>query len=486
MGAPRLLTTLVHPAPPPSRPSPHPGAGPARLLILSLALALLAGPLAAGAVNATGGAISQVNLSVDAVSDRWYLFYGSANGSALASLNLSNLSSSSALDLGPTYSQYLISNVANPFASTNFSAADLNALDSLFDLGGTHSAAVVFNDTATFEILSNSSGLSQANLSLPALLLPGYSGSTLLPDAFRVGAMQSANNTFIFVVPLSSGRLGTDNRSYQYQFALPFSLARDNRFYVFTIPSPAAPNESQAPAAPSGGSGPAYVDFSWTYSDGTLSVHTLPGASVTVVDPLGETLTVVADRQGNAAFPAKPGLRYTIKLSLPGRTVTYGSSDIPLPDQSVSLPPVSSPPGPCQDEVRIERTARATMLCICSDCYEMDSSLDSDLERLVDITCEGDTCRLVGTDREAFVKRNNLRKLLPPVPARPAAAERPLDIGSLLDSLGQRLAGAFGSTDGTWPEQGRNAVVVLAALAVGAFVVYGLYFRPPKYVGGYD
>lgn len=466
----------------------------ATLLIL---LAFCAG-LQADSASAHGGNISQIGLTISGYTDRWHLFYGNTsntsntNATLLLNSSVANDSSDSSrlLTLSSTYKIYLISDSPNPFNGTLMSP-NQTAFDDKYGLPSNNSVSLVFNDSSSFAIYNTATGSLSANLTLPTLYLAGGSD----PMAFSEGLAQvNGSSSFVFVVPIANTS-GFDNRTFDFEFALPYVLLSSSTFYVFSVLSPSTAAASTASSS-SGGTGASQPPSSQLSFDGrTLTIRTAPGASVVLHDSLGKVYNFVADAGGivRAALPS--GTRYTLTISSGGGLSSLDSIFLPSP---VYVPPPAQPaaaPGqsggtsPATPAVTVDRTPEGIRLCSGGECYIQPSG-SWGVEPLTELSCSGSICRFVGTNTSEFVKRQGFTpvgvSITPGLAV--AVAPSPANIARALQSIGTYLSAQFGSPlsdagpRANWPMTATLAVL----LGAGAILILFHPLSQQKPRGGYD
>lgn len=446
-----------------------------------------------GAVNATGGYITPINFFINQTSDRWFFFYGSSSAGYLSNqtlaLNSSYLNDSSdntrLLSLGSTYQYYLISSVPNPFNDT-FAVPDLSGLDTYYDLFGLSVSSMLFNDTADYHLPAFSHESQGATLTLPTTYLPGYydNGSSN-PNAFYEGVTQ-VNSSYLFVVPVNPGH-GFDNRTFDYQFVLPYSILSTNTFYIFSIVGPA--NSSN----PHNTNVPLQVPYRWSFSNPTLTIFTVSGASVILHDQLGKAYDAVAGNNGQAQFSLPLGW-YSLYISASGyQSITdnlYLQAPF-IPTAPVNPNPNNNPFGstPKNDNLNVYQTPQGLVLCEGSDCFLSPGNLS--LASLTELSCTGSICRLTAGNITFFLQKYKFQKtghvtvpneLAPPAPF-PSITE-------MLSQFGPALSAELGGVDAT-----ANKPLFIALLLCVSSVALGLtlLYRPavpngpggPKRRGGY-
>ncbi|MFH1306572.1 MAG: hypothetical protein ABIH83_02865 [Candidatus Micrarchaeota archaeon] len=440
-----------------------------------------------GTVSAQGGNITSIQItSFSQHSDRWYAFYGSANSSAgnatfsLSSNIVGNTTDATRLmNFTQTYHYYFISDDSSPF-SGNYSVPTLSAFDSHFSLTGAESSSYVFNETTSFAIYTDSAGSTTA-LSLPTLYLAGqYANGTENPQAFKQGIVQRGSS-YLFIVPSSSAK-GFDGRTFDYEFALPYSISSSNTFYLFAVTAPvtSVPTTGGDIVLP-------LISFTWSYDSKNLRIETESGATISMYNELGSSFYGTANSGGVYTTAAPSGFKYYISVSKSG----FRSADT-----SIYIPPpvhiIQQGPGPGEGqgaegrkEVFVGEREGKAMICIDEECYESDVLEAGSVELLVDLSCTGDVCHFVGTTEDVFKEKYGLRQI--PVKRPKREPTSPVaDVGVFFDTLGYELSSSLGSV-ATWPERDRNfflySFVFFAAVA--AFAYYFGVKGKKKWQGGY-
>ncbi|PIT84158.1 hypothetical protein COU37_04825 [Candidatus Micrarchaeota archaeon CG10_big_fil_rev_8_21_14_0_10_45_29] len=460
------------------------------LIIAQLAFANITSNTSA---DAWGGNITQVSFTLNQTSNRWFVFYGYSNGSS-TSLTLSSSmiydssDSSHLLNLPSTYSYYIISDESSPFDG-NYSTPDLGSIDSHFNLRNYESSSHVFDSTANFSVY-NSSNDTTVTLSLPTAYFAGKSnGGSTNWQAFRQGIVLKGTS-ILFIVP-SSSATGFDGRTFDFEFALPYDQFGGNSFYIFTI---AAPYEPPPTLLSTGGDTPlGSLGFSWAYDGKILTIHTTPGASITLRDSLGASFSPQSESGGDYKFEVPAGFKYYAYLSKSGYDRLDTSLYISLPvkttgEKEKEDKEKEKPTGEeGETDVTIEQTPSGTIICIGNDCYESEFAEIAKVQELQELSCYGSICKLVGIDGAAFVEKYSLTKS-PYQSTRRGESAAALDISKMFSDFGYEVSAGLGSVT-AWPEKERGFFFYsFVFFAIAALFVYLFRQNFSRHAsgGGYD
>ncbi len=453
---------------------------PAFCLLLLAAFASAQATNSTAAVNATGGYITPVDFFTNQTSDQWFLFYGNStsqgsNQTLRLSNNLINDSSDNArlLSFSTTYVNYLVSDSASPF-NGSFTTPNLTDFDARYNLSNLSSASNLFNETATYSLLSLT-GTPAGTLSLPTVYMPGYAtNGTYDAHAFSE-ALTQIGSAYIFVVPVSTKK-GFDNRTYDFELVLPYYVGTNTTFSIFTIVAPAAASSD------TGGSQTALppVGYSWSFDGSSLVIHTEPGAAIVLHDQLGKVYNAVADSGGTIAFSLPPG-QYSLRLQASNYQTTMENlyiqpaTFVPPPPQAT--PPTSPPPGAAPaPPVTFQQTPQGTVMCIGPECYIAPSTSITSLQTLSELSCSGSICRFVGDNQSAFAQKYNFHptgSLV--VPSRLGSPAPAPDLANLLSQIGPALSEQLGGANTL---QSKPMAILLIVSLVAAAMVLVLVYHP--------
>ncbi len=344
----------------------------------------------------------------------------------------------------------------------------MSDLDSHFRLPGIESASTVFNDTSSF-VLTTTAGAAAGTLDLPTLYIPGANST----QAFREGIVQ-AGSSFIFVIPRVPA-VGLDNKSYDYQFFLPYyDSGGPQTFYTFSVVLPAT-------ATAASGTSLQPLNYNWAYHDGQLDLSTEPAATLVLVSELGKSYTFRADQAGQILALLAPG-RYTMQISKIGFISMTDNLYIPAATTPLPPQPQEKPAPPQVPTVTVTPTPDGNLICFGADCYLQEAGGEGSLQALTELSCTGSICRLVGVNQTLFVQKHGLKPYLSS-PRANTGAGGPLNFTRMLGDLGRGLTQQFGPA-----QTGNSGIPVLFAIAALIGGAAFLYFRgggrPRR--GGYD
>ena len=443
--------------------------------------------------DSEGGNITPVNLTFEQNAYQWYVFWGNENNStsnsvfSISNITISNISNSTRLlSFPPTYEYYVISDVSNPFSSSNYSSISFSQLDSHFGLSTDESSSYVFDSTSSFRVYSNSQG-NYTDILLPTVYFPGnYSNGTSYAHAFKQGAAKIDSNP-VFLVPKSEYS-GIDGADIDYQFALPYSESSSNTFYLFSVSDQNAPPPAQIPPpAIQSGSGTPTASLSWEYDGVSLTVITESYADVIARDQLGSSYSGKASSYGKFNFRAVAGFKYYLSVSKEGFNPSYTTLYIPTPTILTGEKMNDTSGAQTSDIFLIENPFSGTIICIGLDCYapESGSILDS-AELLSELSCTGSICRFVGTTQVEFVQKYKLKKIpitfTAPRPGSPSV----FDLSHFMQTLSLQVSSALGDQPAIVQRERNLFLYAFTFFAILAVVISSMHITGrKKVIGGY-
>lgn len=399
-------------------------------------------------VEAFGGNITPVNLSILQTTPWWQIFYGNASNIQLTNFTSSNQSSSFISLSSNTTDYYLISD--SPIIEGNFSIPTFEELDEHFGLFGHSSFQYIFDNTSKFFL---NSGKNIEEFVLPTLFLAGLTENGSINNfSFREGIIKKGNS-YVFVVPINRSK-ALDGNYYDYIFALPTKL-EGITYYVFLNVI------SKDKEIDSAGSIIDFVPLSWSYDGQKLTIFTKPNSQIIVFDELGSLVQGTSNNDGFYVLDVIPGSKYYIKVKKEGYRDSELVLYIPLPQiiQNISEEqkeaPVIKPEQVLEEELKIEgeqkvyiQTSGGSVISICFDkeCYSTTFASTQEIEKLSELSCIGQFCKLVGISKTEFINKYNLKFVESKIPTQQNQSNFLLDYNKFFESLGYELSRSLGTT----------------------------------------
>lgn len=453
------------------------------ILLILLAISMLSAIMHCTPVDGKGGEITEITISTEQDSDRWFAFYGLINWSTTWSprLNITSDIAANATDetrylhLPKTYQYYLVSDKPNPFSSTDYVSPNLTLFDQRHNLSGVNSVSFLFENSSDFTLVNTY--FDRPTYTLPTIYLNGQDADgDIDEDLFRQGLIQ-LEDAFLFVVPTGTKK-GFDGRNYDFQMVLPYSIYTDNTYYIFGFIEPVDPRGSSE--------GNPTIQFDWQYDGTYLHVYTERYAAVTVRDELGKAYNANTKRDGIARLEIPFGMKYYIIVTKSGYRRNMELIYIPIPtkDYTNATGPdlLIIPPENISSNVT-DGTADAHIICTDDSCFEWDSSVHGSLDEITDLVCSGSNCIFVGIDEDGFIKKYDLEPVTYTRPTIPRSNYS--DVGSYLDGISHNLATRISSFNPLPGKEKEVFLFILSVFLILFLVVYNKRGKKRKHKVGY-